>query len=79
MRFSVDGRCGVVSDVREHPGDVLIYSVLLDDPSSDGPVYGILHEFEIEPAEGPRRRVPLSFDIATFVASRVKRGRGPTS
>ena len=72
----MDGLYGVVTDARERRG-VLIYSVLLDDPSSAGRLYGALHEFEIEPAEGKRRRRPLFFDVATFVATQMKNRRRP--
>jgi hypothetical protein len=78
VRSRVDGLYGVVTHARESRG-VLIYSVLLEDPSSSGPVCGALHEFEIEPAEGKRRRRPLIFDIATFVATQMKNRRGPTA
>jgi hypothetical protein len=76
VRSRVDGLYGIVTDVRERRG-VLIYSVLLDDPSSVGPVYGALHEFEVEPAEGDerRKRRPLIFDVATFVATQMKSRR----
>jgi len=77
VRSRVDGLYGAVTDVRESRG-VLIYSVLLDDPSSVGPVHGALHEFEVEPAEGARRRRPLIFDVATFVATQMKNRRRPT-
>jgi hypothetical protein len=80
VRSRVEGLYGAVEEVREHHTGVLIYSVLLDDPSSDGPVHGMLHEFEIEPADGRdrRKRRPLSWDVATFVATQVKQRRRPT-
>jgi hypothetical protein len=78
VRSRVDGLYGVVKEVNERRG-VLIYSVLLDDPSSVGPVYGALHEFEIEPADGSegRNRRPLAWDVATFVVTQVKNRRQP--
>lgn len=72
----MDGVYGVVTDIREHRG-VLLYSVLLDQHSPVGPVYGMLHEFEVEPAGGENRKRPLVYEIARFVATRVKRRPQP--